>query len=169
MSTSLARCAEFLTVDGVRHHVDGAEAVIRIVFVTQQYLNQRGEKLAVLRLETPDDGHRCRVSIERAFPVGSNPAATCLKLCRLAAATPLVAVEYDEDFENLRMICETVVEDGEVTRLQLLSMIDRLVEATEWWHGAITSAHRQKGSPRGTRGRAKGARLARGKDGLNAA
>ena len=144
MSTSLARCAEFLSADGVRHHVDVAEAAIRIVFVTQRYLNPRGEKLALVRLETPDDGHRCRVSIERAFPVGSNPAATCLELCRLAAATPLVAVEYDDDFENLRMVVETVIEDGEMTRLQLLSMVDRLVEAAEWWHGAITASHPRK-------------------------
>ena len=141
MSISLARCAELLSADCLRHHMDVAEAAIRIVFVTQRYLNPRGEKLALLRLETPDDGHRCRVSIERAFPAGSNPAATCLELCRLAAATPLVAVEYDDDFENLRMVVETVIEDGEITRLQLLSMVDRLVEAAEWWHGAITSSH----------------------------
>jgi hypothetical protein len=141
MSTSLTQFAEYLSGDGVRHHVDVAEAAIRIVFVTQRYRNPRGEKLALLRLEAPDDGHRCRVSIERAFPVGSNPAATCLQLCRLAAATPLVGIEYDDDFENLRMVVESVIEDGDITRLQLLSMVDRLIEAAEWWHVAITSPH----------------------------
>ena len=64
-------------------------------------------------------------------------AATCLQLCRLAAETPLVAAEFDADFEDLRMVVETVVEDGGLTSLQLLSMVDRLVEAAEAWSVAL--------------------------------
>lgn len=137
MSTSVSQCAAFLSGDGVRHHVDECERVIRLAFVTQRYRNLRGEKLALVRIETPDDGHRCRVSIERAFTPGPDAALTCLDLCRLAADTPLVSIEYAEDFENLRMTVETVVEDGELTRLQLLSMVDRIVEAAECWQTAL--------------------------------
>jgi hypothetical protein len=75
--------------------------------------------------------------IQRAFTPGPDIATTCLTLCQMAADTPLVGIEYDAAAENLRMVIEAVVEDGELTRLQLLSMIDRLVEAAEAWHVAI--------------------------------
>lgn len=139
MPISLSQCSQLLALDGVRHHVDAGEGVIRAVFVTQQYKNLRGEKLIVMSIETPDDGHRCRVSIPRAFSVADDVAATCLSLCRLAADTPLVAVEYDADFEDLRLVVEVPVEDGGLTGLQLLSMVDRCVEAAELWAAAIAS------------------------------
>ena len=139
MPTRLLQCAAILTRDGVRHHVDADEGAIRAVFVTRQYRNPRGERLAIVRIEVPDDGCRCRVSIQRAFAVGPDPAATCLVLCRMAADTPLVGIEYDEPAEDLRMVIEAVIEDGELTRLQLLSMVDRLVEASEVWHTALNA------------------------------
>lgn len=139
MPMSLLQCAATLTRDGVRHHVDAEEGAIRAVFVTRQYRNPRGERLAIVRIEVPDDGCRCRVSIQRAFAVGPDPAATCLALCRMAADTPLVGIEYDEPAEDLRMVIEAVVEDGELTRLQLLSMVDRVVEAAEVWHAALNA------------------------------
>lgn len=139
MPMSLSCCATILSRDGVRYHVDAEEGTIRAVFVTRQYRNPRGERLAIVRIETPDDGYRCRVAIERAFAVGPDAAATCLTLCRMAADTPLVGIEYDEPEEDLRMVIEAVVEDGELTRLQLLSMVDRLVEAAEVWHVALNA------------------------------
>jgi hypothetical protein len=144
MPISLSQCSQLLTLDGVRHHVDLGEGVIRAVFVTQQYKNLRGEKLIVMNIEAPDDGHRCRVSIPRAFSVDDDAAAACLSLCRLAADTPLVAVEYDADFEDLRLVVEVPVEDGDLTGLQLLSMVDRCVEAAEIWAASL-------GSPRSMR------------------
>jgi hypothetical protein len=139
MPMSLFRCATILSRDGVRHHVDPEEAAIRAVFVTRTYRNPRGERLAIVRIETPDDGYRCRVTIERAFAVGPDAAMTCLTLCRMAADTPLVGIEYDEPAEDLRMVIEAVIEDGELTRLQLLSMVDRLVEAAEVWHATLNA------------------------------
>lgn len=140
MPMSLKRCAEILKRESVRHHVDHEEQAIRIAFVTHSYRNLRGEKLAIVRLEAPDDGHRCRASIERAFSSAGDVAATCLAACRLAAETPLVHAEFDADFENLRMVVETVVEDGDLTPLQLMSMIDRLVEAAEEWQAAMVAS-----------------------------
>lgn len=139
MPVSLKGCSRLLNLESVRHHVDDDEEAIRIVFVTRSYRNLRGEKLAIVRLETPDDGHRCRASIERAFASGDDIAAKCTRMIRLAADTPLVHAEYDADFENLRMVVETVVEDGSLTQLQLMSMIDRLVEAAEVWHASMSS------------------------------
>ena len=139
MPISLSQCSQLLALDGVRHHVDVGEGVIRAVFVTRQYKNLRGEKLVIMHIETPDEGHRCRVSIPRAFAADGDVAATCLSLCRLAADTPLVAVEYDADFEDLRLVVEVPVEDGTLTGLQLLSMVDRCVEAAEIWATAIAS------------------------------
>lgn len=140
MPTSLVECAQALADEGVRHHVDREQGVIRVVFVTRTYRNLRGERLAIVHIATPDEGHRCRVSIERAFPTDDEPDATCGRLCRLAAATPLVGVEFDADEENLRLVTEMPVEDGTLTRLQLLSMVDRLVEAAEAWHAAALAA-----------------------------
>jgi hypothetical protein len=137
MPTNLSQISTLLTKDGVRHHVDAEQQVIRAVFVTRCYKNLRGERLLVVHIETPDDGCRCRVSIPRAFAVTGDVAAICTVLCRLAADTPLVAAEFDADFEDLRMVVEMVVEDGSLTALQLLSMIDRLVEAAEAWAPAI--------------------------------
>jgi hypothetical protein len=139
MPIGLKQCSEMLAAEAVRHHVDDEEKAIRIAFVTRSYLNLRGERLAIVRLETPDDGARCRVSIERAFSGNGDISATCMLVTCLAAHTPLVHAEYDADFENLRMVVETVVEDGAMTRLQLMSMIDRLVEAAEVWHASIDS------------------------------
>jgi hypothetical protein len=37
------------------------------------------------------------------------------------------------------MVIEAIIEDGELTRLQLLAMVDRLVEAAEVWHAALNA------------------------------
>ena len=136
----LSRCAEILSQERVRHHVDDEHNVIRMVFVTRHYRNLRGEKLAIAQIAAPDDGRRCRVTIERAFAPGRDAAATCLALCRAASDTPLVGIEFDADCENLRLVAETVVEDGGLTRRQLLSMVNSVVEAAEAWHAAAVRA-----------------------------
>ena len=137
MAFSLECCAEILAKGRIRHHVDAEQSMIRVVFVTREYKNLRGEKLAIAQITAPDDGRRCRVTLERAFAVGADPSATCLAFCRAAADTPLVGVEFDADCENLRMVIETAVEDGRLTRLQLLAMVDSLVEAAETWQATV--------------------------------
>jgi len=141
MAVSLQHCAELLKAARVRHHLDVEQGVIRVVRVTREYRSPRDEKLAILQVATPDDGRRCRVTIERAFAVGPDAAATCLQLCRAAADTPVVGVEFDADFDNLRMVVEAVVEDGALTRRQLVSMIDSVVEAAEIWHTVLVGGH----------------------------
>jgi len=145
MAFSLDRCADFLSKERVRHHVDVEQQIIRLVFVTRHYRNLRGERLVIAQIAVPDEGRRCRVTIERAFSPGADAAATCLALCRAASDTPLVGVEFDAECENVRMVIETVVEDGGVTRLQLLSMVDSLVEAAEAWQSAVQAV--ADGSP----------------------
>lgn len=137
MPITLTQCAEILAGEAVRHHVDDDEQAVRIAFVTRKYRNLRGERLAIVRLETPDNGYRCRASIERAFACEGDMAAICMTACELAAATPLVSVEFDQPCENLRLVVETAVEDGTLTPLQVMSMVDRLVEAAEMWHAVI--------------------------------
>ena len=144
MPTSLSECATALADEGVRHHVDIEQQVIRVVFVTRHYRNLRGERLAIVRIETPDEGQRCRVSMERAFSVGGDPDGACGRFCRLAAETPLVGVEFDADREDLRMVVEMPVEDATLSRLQILSMVDRLVEAAENWHFAAVEPGRNQ-------------------------
>ena len=136
MATSLVQCVEILSAEGMRHHLDEEQAVIRVAFVTRGYENLRGERLAIVRIETPDDGSRCRVAIERAFDVDGDPATACLRFARFAADTPLVGFEFDADREDLRIVAEMPVEDGELTPLQLVSLVDRIVEAAECWYAA---------------------------------
>jgi len=147
MPTSLSRCATLLKQDGIRHHVDHEDAAVLAVFVTRRYANPRGERFAIVRIETPDDGRRCRASIVRAFSAAGDPAAACLAACRLAAETPLVGVECHAD--ALHLVVETVVEDGRLTKLQLFTMVDRLVEAVEAWQGVMRVARRPTGHRRG--------------------
>lgn len=148
MPTSIAECARLLSQQGLRHHVDVEESVIRLVFVTRQYRNLRDEKLIVMSVETPDDGHRLRLCIARAFACTHDPAAVCLAACRLAADTPLVAAEFDADCDDLRLVVETSVEDGALTALQITAMIDRLVEAAEDWSSVLAT---EESSTRGGR------------------
>jgi hypothetical protein len=140
MPFRLSCCAEILAKERVRHHVDVEGNVIRVVFVTRHYRNIRGEKLAIAQIAAPDDGRRCRVTIERAFAPGPDAAATCLALCQAASDTPLVGIEFDAHCENLRLVAETAVEDGGLTRRQLLSMVGSVVEAAEAWQAAAAGA-----------------------------
>jgi hypothetical protein len=140
MAFRLECCAGILSKERVRHHVDVEHNVIRLVFVTRHYRNLRGENLAIAQIAAPDDGRRCLVTIERAFAPGPDAAATCLALCRAASETPLVGIEFDAECENLRLVAETVVEDGGLTPRQLLSMVDSVVEAAEAWQVAVVRA-----------------------------
>ncbi len=149
MPTTLTACATLLNQDGIRHHLDARDAAIRLVFVTRHYENPRSEKLAIVRLETPDGGRRLRATIARAFAADADPAAVCLACCRLAADTPLVGVEFDECGEGLRLVVESVIEDGRLTKGQLLAAIDRLVEAAEAWHVGLRAVPRHGRRKRG--------------------
>ena len=55
MPTSLSECAQALSAEGVRHHVDVEQQAIRVAFLTRHYRNLRGERLAIVRIETPDE------------------------------------------------------------------------------------------------------------------
>lgn len=146
MSTSLSACSRLLSRAGIRHHVDAEDAAIHVVFVTRYYTNPRGERLAVVRIETPDEGRRMRLSIARAFPMNGDPAAICLTLCRLASETPLVGVECDPDGIDLRLVAEAAVEDGRLTASQVCAMLDGLIGAVEAWHVEIrVRRHRTRG------------------------
>lgn len=133
MPWTLKDCAETLGRTDLRYHFDEAEQVIRLVFVTSRYRNCRGEHLAVVSVAMPEAEQRLRVSIERVSDIGDGPAATCLAACQFAAAMPLVGVEYDAEFENLRLVSEAVIADGSLTPLQLRTLLDRMVDGVEIW------------------------------------
>jgi len=140
MATTLSACAKLLARAGIRHHLDAEQQVLRAVFVTREYENPRGEKLAIVQIEAPDDGSRCRAVLARAFAATRDPAAACFAACRLAADTPLVGVECDANDAALRLVVETVVEDGRLTQRQLLAMLDSVVLAAETWHASLRAA-----------------------------
>lgn len=136
MAAHLEEISALLRQRGLQHHVDADQALIRVVFTTETYRNMRNERLAIVTLSTPDAGRLLRGTIERAFPPGGDAGRDCELLCRMAADTPLVGVEYDRDTENLRMVVESCVEDSRPTTRQVLSMVGRLVEAAEIWFTA---------------------------------
>lgn len=132
--------ARLLAEQGLKHHLDAEEGVLRIVLVTRAYRNARGEKLLILTVDAPDDGDRLRARIAFAFPPGDDPARLCLLLCRLTAETPFVAVEFEAEREDLALVAEMPVLDGSVTAGQLLALIDGLVAAAEEWQ-LVMDAH----------------------------
>ena len=122
---------------GLRHHLDPEELVIRAVLATPRSINARGERLAILRIETPDSGNRCRVVLERVCPVGRSPAGTWLSATRCLADLPFVRLEDDPGSRSLRLVAEMPVEDGAVTIGQLCALCDGVVAAAEAVQAAV--------------------------------
>jgi len=137
MAMTLGELAEQLTTGGLRHHVDAEEQAIRVVFVTRCYVNSRGERLAILRLEATDGGTSFRVTMPRAFAAGSAVAATCLALCEAVSEVPLARVEPDATSGTLQLAAELPIEDGSVTPRQVFAVLDALVEAAEAGQAAV--------------------------------
>lgn len=139
MPVSLPDCSRMLAAEGVRHHLDTEAGVIHVVLASRDYHSRRDERLIVIRLTAPDEGRRCRMTLHRAFlpGAGRDTAALCLAVCSLAAETPLIGVEYDALQDDLRLVVETVVEDADLTMLQMLSMLDSIVLAAETWPAAL--------------------------------
>lgn len=137
----LEHYAAALGAAGVRHHLDAAENMIRVVFVTQRYRNPRGERLAIVQVSLPEGGIRCRAAIERAFVPAEDAAATCLVLCGVAADNPIVGVHADVGSGDLGIVAEMPVEDGATTTGQLLALIDAVVAAAEAGQAAVEHGH----------------------------
>lgn len=128
--------AAMLRRHGLRHHVDVELQAIRVVCVTETYRNLRDERIAIVTLSAPEEGRLLRGTIERAFAAGDDASRVCERLCRMAADTPLVGVEYDADLDNLRLVIETFLADARPTPQQVLTMIGCLVDAAEIWFAA---------------------------------
>lgn len=139
MPVRLPDCSRMLAAEGVRHHFDSEAGVIHVVLASRDYRSRRDERLIVIRLTAPDEGRRCRMTLHRAFTPGGarDTAALCLAVCSLAADAPLIGVEYDASQDDLRLVVETVLEDAELTMLQMLSMLDGIVLAAETWPAAL--------------------------------
>lgn len=131
MPLNMRRYAQLLAEQGLKHHLDAEEGVLRMLLVTRGYRNARGENILILTVDAPDDGDRLRARIAFAFPPGDDPARLCLLLCRLTVETPLVAVEFDAEREDLALVAEMPVIDGSVTARQLLALVNGLVAAAE--------------------------------------
>ena len=140
MSVNVHYLSRLLAEQGLRHHLDQEEGVIRVVQVTRAYRNARGERLLIATIEAPDGGERVHARIGFAFPPGEDPARLCLLACRLAADAPLVGVEFDAERDDLRLVAEMPVVDGTITTRQLLALIDGLVAAAEEWQ-VVIDAH----------------------------
>lgn len=140
MSLNVQCYAQLLAEQGLKHHLDAEEGVLRMLLVTRGYRNARGENILILTVDAPGDGDRLRARIPFAFPPGDDPARLCLLLCRLTTGTPLVAVEFDAEREDLTLVAEMPVIDGSVTARQLLALVDGLVAAAEEWQ-IVIDAH----------------------------
>lgn len=138
MVVTIRRLSALLTATGIRHHVDREEDSIRMLFATTHYVSPRGERLAIVRVSVADRGHRCRVSLERAFAAGRDAAATCLALCRGLDDVPLARVEHDAAGRSFRLVAELpLVDDGDLTAAHLCTLLDAVVAAAESGQAAI--------------------------------
>jgi hypothetical protein len=133
MPANVTLCARLLAEQGLRHHLDGEEGVIRVVFLTRAYRNPRGERLLIVSVETPDDGQRLQARVRFACPQAADRASVCLLACRLAAEVPLVGFELDAEADEFWLVSEMPVLDGTVTSRQLLALIDGVAAAAEQW------------------------------------
>jgi hypothetical protein len=138
MAVTIGELGELCAAGGLRHHLDAEEGTIRVVFVTRDYVNARGERLAILRIEVVEGGTQCRVVLERAFATGRRAAATCLAICEATGDVPLVKIEHDRASRSLRLAAAMPVEDGAVTARQVCALVDGLVEAAEAGQRALS-------------------------------
>jgi hypothetical protein len=145
MAVTIGDLASLCVAGGLRHHVDAEEETIRVVFVTRDYVNARGERLAILRIEAVAGGTRCRVVLERAFATGRRAAAIYLAACDATRDVPLIRLEHDATSRSLRLVAEMPVEDGTVTARQLFALVDHVIEAAEAAY-SMTLAARGGGS-----------------------
>jgi hypothetical protein len=152
MAVTVGEFAKLCAAGGLRHHHDAQEGVVRVVLVTKCYVNPRGERLAIVRIEAADAGARCRVVLERAFAGGQRPAATCLAVCQATSDVPFVRIEHDQASRCLRLVAGLPIEDGQVTARQLFALVDGIVAAAEAGHRAL--AARKRGSKAAHRGAA---------------
>lgn len=146
MGTTIGELSAICGRAGLRHHLDSDELVICAVLVTPRYLSARGERLAILRIEAPDSGNRCRVALERVCPVGRSPAGTWLAAARCLGDLPFVRLEDDPASQSLRLVAEMPVEDGAVTMRQLCALLDGVVAAAEAVQAAVTRHGRITGA-----------------------
>ena len=137
MGMTIGELAALCERAGLRHHLDPEELVIRVVLVTPRYVNARGEPLAILQIEAPDSGNRCRVVLERVCPVGRTPADTWLAAMRCLGDLPFVRLEDDSASRSLRLVADIPVEDGAVTIRQLCVLCDGVVAAAEAVQAAV--------------------------------
>jgi hypothetical protein len=144
MAVTVEAFAKLCAAGGLRHHHDAAEGVVRVVLVTQCYINPRAERLAILRIEAAEAGTRLRVVLDRAFATGQRPAATCLAVCQAASDVPFVRLELDRESSSMRLVAEMPLEDGQVTARQLFALVDSVVAAAEAGQQALYA--RKRGS-----------------------
>jgi hypothetical protein len=142
MPISLTVLADLVSQVGLRHHLDAEEGVIRILLVTTDYRNIRGENLVIVTVRPAAGGRTCQAAIERAFSLAADAAAACLAACGVAATIPLVAVEHDGLAGCLRLVAEMPVEDSDVTAAQVGALVDRVVEGAEAIQAAFATLQR---------------------------
>lgn len=131
MAVTIGQLAKLCARGGLPHHLDDEQGLIRVVIATRDYVNARSERIAIIRLETADDGTRCRAVLERAFATTRRPAATCLAVCEAIGAVPFVRIEHDAASGSLRLVAEMPVEDARVSLRQIGALLDSVIEAAE--------------------------------------
>jgi hypothetical protein len=131
MPLTLEQLSGLLRQQGLRHHLDEENRLVRIVFATRRYRNLRGEHLAIVELGVSRDGGACQVAISRAFRPTGGCGPACLALCTELSDSAFVSVRHDAELAILGLTAAIPVEDGAVTAEQLFALVDQLIEAAE--------------------------------------
>jgi hypothetical protein len=134
--------AEYLNEERLRYTV--MEDHLRLSFSTDYYQSPDGEKSVFLVLKLEEEGEYFKLiapNLYRQEPGSLNPAVF-QTLLQVSWKTKLVQFEYDDSDGEIRAVIEFPIEDGTLTRRQLMRCLNGMVQIVEEYHPVIEDALR---------------------------
>jgi hypothetical protein len=145
MATSILQITQFLKEEGLRFaHNEGSDH-LRTGFATKRYVDAEGAKLLHLLIAVEEDGKFLKIAAPAAYHFHHDGTSfhklalfqTLLQICHM---TKMIQFEYDPDDGDIQAIVEFPLEDGVLTRKQLMRAVFTLADALEEYHTDIHEA-----------------------------
>ena len=142
MGSTLEQISEFLTSENLKHRIDQERGVIITGFGTEQYLDKDGEHHLGMVISLEEDGEFLKVFSPQCYFAldATNRPALLQTLLMVSWKTKMIQFEYDDSDGEIRAIIEFPLEDAELTRRQLLRVVQALVQIVDSYHPVIHKA-----------------------------
>ena len=142
MPMKLAEMEAILKEEGLKYST--AEDYLRISFSTDSYRDSEGEASIYLILKLEEGGEYFKLIAPNLYSCRNeeNRAAAFQTLLMVSWKTKLVQFEFDDNDGEIRAIVEFPIEDGVLTRKQVLRCMNGMVQIIDDYHSAIMSALR---------------------------